>query len=323
MAIRFGRLGSDGTTFEEQVFHKNQTVESGSVGAHHHFMYKDNPEPGVDGVVDVLSIEGVHWAYIHNLFYRSGSSKNNLDEIEKFNNIYHSFNKHNDLTPYYNHKFYDSGSVFYIPQATFGERIKPGSFQLTARTGSASNTTDEIIIKDDSNGNLYSSNAHHSQSAGSLSSKDNYVGNIWYDLGVLAVTETGSWSGSVNYTDIGRFNPRVGKSDTGYRFWECKFNSTITFFTSQFSINIPAGEFNRTMNETVKPSISGSVSSDTDVSTIANMRSELTGSEFSPYFNQIHLHRNQQEEPIIIANLPRAVQMRDDVDIIITFRIDH
>ena len=53
------------------------------------------------------------------------------------------------------------------------------------------------------------------------------------------------------------------------------------------------------------------------------MRSELTGSGWSPYFNQIQLYRNQEEESTIIANLPRAIQMRDDIDLIITFRVDH
>ena len=54
-------------------------------------------------------------------------------------------NQHNDLKPFHTTKWYDSASIFYIPQATFGERIKPGSFQLTARTGSAITTTKEII----------------------------------------------------------------------------------------------------------------------------------------------------------------------------------
>ena len=115
------------------------------------------------------------------MFYMSGSQKVLDDQpadANKFNSIYHHFNQYNDLKPFHTNKFYESASIFYIPQATFGERIKPGSFQLTARTGSSTNTTKEIIIKDDGNGNLYSTNAKHSQSAGALSSSDNYIGNI-------------------------------------------------------------------------------------------------------------------------------------------------
>ena len=36
-----------------------------------------------------------------------------------------------------------------------------------------------------------------------------------------------------------------------------------------------------------------------------------------------HRVENKEQEPLIIANLPRAVKTRDDVDIIITFRMDH
>ena len=53
------------------------------------------------------------------------------------------------------------------------------------------------------------------------------------------------------------------------------------------------------------------------------MRNELTGSGWSPYFNQIQIYELQDQEPLIIANLPRSVKMRDDIDLIITFRIDH
>ena len=69
----------------------------------------------------------------------------------------------------------------------------------------------QIFAADDNNGNLYATSASHSQSAATNSgSKDNYVGNIFYDLGVVVITETGSWSGSadgsdgIRYTDIGR-----------------------------------------------------------------------------------------------------------------------
>ena len=53
------------------------------------------------------------------------------------------------------------------------------------------------------------------------------------------------------------------------------------------------------------------------------LKNELTGSGWSPYLNQVQLYRKQGEEPILIANLPRSVKTRDDIDLIITFRIDH
>jgi len=324
MSIKFGRVDSSETNFVEQSFHKNQTVNSASDGVHHVLSKKDDytdPDKNV-----TLSTSGSHWALIHGMFYLSGSSKVLTDQpadAVKFNNIYHNFNQHNDLKPFYTNKFYSTASIFYIPQQLFGERIKPGSFQLTARTGSATNTTKEIIIKDDNNGNLYSTNASHSQSAGALSTKYNYVGNVFYDLGVAVLTETGSWSGSVDYTDIGGKESSATTLEKNYKFWKLNFNSTTPIFTSQYSIKINAGDFNRAMNASTRLPLSGSLPSGSNFADYINMRNELTGSGWSPYFNQIHLHRNQQEEPLITANLPRSIQMRDDIDLIITFKVDH
>ena len=77
------------------------------------------------------------------------------------------------------------------------------------------------------------------------------------------------------------------------------------------------------MNSTTRLPVSSSLPSGSNFADYINMRNELTGSGWSPYFNQIHLHRNQPEEPVIVANLPRAVKVRDDIDLIITFRLDH
>ena len=314
MSIKYGRIDYSETGFTEQDFHKNQTLDVFSEGVNHILALKDDfidPDKNV-----VLSTSGSHWASIHNMFYMSGSSKVNADEQDKFNSIYHHFNQHNDLKPFYTNKFYDSASIFYIPQQYFGERIQPGSFTLHARTGSYTNLTNEIIIKDDNNGNLYSTNAEHSQSAGDLSSKNNYVGNIFYDLGVAVLTETGSWSGSVNYTDIGRTNQTEEQT---YNKWKLVFNSTTPIFTSQYSVKIPAGSFNSTINFSARGEYTSS-----DASVMGNLKTNLTGSGWSPYLSQIQLFRNNNgEEPILIANLPRNIKTRNDIDLIITFRVDH
>ena len=322
MASKFGRIDYSETGFIEQQFHKNQTLTSASNGVKHHFMKKDDYiDP--DGDV-VLSDSGSHWAFIHNMFYMSGSSKVNADEQDKFNNIYHSFNEYNDLRPFHKNKFYSTASVFYIPQQYIGERVKAGSFQLTARTGSSDNTTKEIIIKDDKNGNLFSTNAVHSQSAKTDSgSKDNYVGNIFYDLGVAVLTETASWSGSVNYTDIGGWESSKGTAEKDYKYWNLNFSSTTPIFTSQYSVKIPAGEFNRTMNYTTRNLFSGSnLPSGSNVADYINLKNKLTGSGWSPYFTQIQLYNNQYEEPSIVANLPRPVQVRRDVPITFKIQVD-
>ena len=323
MATKFGRIEHSGNLFEEQIFHKNQTLTSASDGVGYHFGLKDDRTDKIDSTLGVLTTSGSYWAWSHIMFYMSGSSKVNTDEVQKFDSIYHNFNQHNDLKPFHKNKFYDTASIFYIPQQTFGERIKPGTFEFTARTGSSSNTTKEIIIKDDSNGNLYSSNAYHSQSKlTALSSSDNYVGNLYYDLGIAILTETGSWSGSngIRYTDI---NSKVSHVERDYRYWSMKFQSTTPIFTSQYTIKIPAGEFNHTINSTTRIQISGSLPEGYNETEYVSLRNDLTGSEWSPYFTQIQLYRRQDEEPILVGSLPRPIKMRDDVDLIITFRVDH
>ena len=339
MSLKFGSIGHYNQNFVEQKYYKNQTVTSASTGVNHILCIRDNYESSGDydptrsnpndgnhyglDYVYKLTESGSHWASIHNMFYLSGSSKvaaSSPGDTQKYNTQYHTFNQTTDLKPFHTNKFYDTASVFYIPQQLFGERIKPGSFQITARTGSSTTTNKQIVIKDDFNGNLYSSNAHHSQSfnsegiTGSMSSSVNYIGNIFYDLGVVTLTETASWSGSVDYTSIGGKNEAANSEENDYKFWEVNFNSVTPIFTSEYTVKINSKDFNATLNNSARSDITGSQ---------LHLKNHLTSSDFRPYFNQIQLYRNEYEEPVIIANLPRAVQMRDDVDLIVTFSLDH
>ena len=246
------------------------------------------------------------WFMINRMYYK--------DTGNNFNNFGQNNGKQYRLLQ-------PSASIISVPQKLFGERIKPGSFQLTGRSGSVSSSTKEITILDDGNGNLYSSNLHKSYSNTAFSSSDNYVGNIFYDLGIAALTETGSWSGSVKYLDIGGNSDEFNRN---YPFWNINFNSVTPIFTSQYTIKIPAGQFNHTMNATTRPYGTGDwMPSGSSIQSVANRRDELNTGSFSPYFTQIHLYRNKVEEPVMIANLPKAIKMRDDVDLIITFRVDH
>jgi len=172
-----------------------------------------------DTSLNKLSDVGNHWHFLMLNFYLSGSDKASADK--KYNYSYHTNVLKNTQIPQHLNKFYSSGSVIYIPQKYFGEDIKPGSFSIVDSSDSNGN----IEIKDDGFGNLYPVNNRHSQSADtSISSSDNYVGNIFYNLGVVAFTETGSYSGSVNYTSIG---------DN----FTINFDSTQTIYTTEYSID--------------------------------------------------------------------------------------
>ena len=103
MANKFGRIDSSESSFEEQIFHKNQTLTSASVGVNYVLGLKDHYKPGTSTAGGgLLSVSGSHWAFVHGMFYMSGSQKVSETmpaDAGKFNSIYHNFNQYNDLKP--------------------------------------------------------------------------------------------------------------------------------------------------------------------------------------------------------------------------------
>ena len=207
----FGEIDNSSTIIESNVVNYTQNLTTSSIG--------------IKSIKIVSgSISESYWNSLNVLFYTSGSPQY-LNE-HKFgtpsSNI--SVKKKTGkqfLTKYHG---YPSSSIIPIPSQYYGEKITEKSFKLT-EVDVTDNSNNNPIIIDDGKGNLYSTNAHHSQSAGALSSSDNYVGNIFYDKGLVVITETGSWSGSVNYSDLG----------TNYSLKFDSFNSITTY---EYSLNL-------------------------------------------------------------------------------------
>ena len=253
------------------------------------------------------SINTNYWNSLNILFYTSGSPKygNEKKFISPSNNL--SLNPTNGtqfLTKYHG---YPSSSIIQIPSQYYGEKIKEGSFKLTENdvTDGAGNNP---IIRDDGFGNLYSINAHHSQSAGALSSSDNYVGNIFYDKGLAVITETGSWSGSVNYSNLG----------TNFTL---SFDSQHTITTYEYNVTLLPNEFNDTTNYSVR----NVLSTDTEPLTLSTstLASTFTGSDFQPYITTINLFQaGDIEEPVIQATLPRPIKKSDKINTRFKIKLD-
>jgi hypothetical protein len=201
----------------------------------------------------------------------------------------------NTTNKQHSNKFHSSGSVLSIPQKYFGEEIKQGSFKLTDNS-----TSKEIIIQDDGFGNLYAIGASITSSNNSISSSDNYVGNIFYKNGVVAITETGSYSASISYTDVTKTNYNV------------KFESTQTIFVQEYTLKINPNEFNATMNPTATVNVSGS----------NLLRANLTGSNWSPHMTTIKFYSGDDFYPVMIARYPQPIKMRDDLTLIFKIRQD-
>ena len=197
-------------------------------------------------------------------FYLSGSDL--AAEDDRFNRVVTVGDKKQQSGIFLN-KFYQTGSLVFISQSKFGEAIKPESFSLTDNS-----TTSTIKIVDDGKGNLYSTNATFSQSVSALSSSDNYVGNIFYDVGAFSITETASFNGTTNvdYLNVTRGN------------FSITYQGTETITTFEWTCEANPNELNNSYNGSVfHPSGEG------------KLRDNLTSSEYPTYITEIGLYDDQ------------------------------
>ena len=254
------------------------------------------------------SINDNYWQSLNVMFYTSGSPVyGNETKLELDNFAYKDRKQH--LNKYHG---FPSSSLISIPQKYYGERIKSGSFKFTDLNNSDGSGNNPIII-DDGKGNLYSTNAHYSQSSNAASSSDNYVGNIFYEQGIAVLTETGSWSGSVDYSDLAtNFTLDIESQDTNY--------------THEYEVTLKPNEFNHTMNYTARMPIGTfSTLNDLTASILSNeyLASEFTSSDWQPYITRIHLYQEgDYDTPVMTANLVKPIRKSDKIPITFKIRLD-
>ena len=224
-------------------------------------------------------------------FYLSGSDLASVNP--KFNTYQTVGNKLNNDKMFFN-KFYKTGSFVSIPQSQFGDRIKRSSFTLTDNSTSAT-----IKIIDDGNGNLYAPDASFSQSVSALSSSDNYVGNIFYDIGVFTITETGSFNGSVNYSDVTSGNYGI------------KYKGTNIINTYEWTCEALPNELNNTENITAY-----------HTSGLGKLKDNLTSSIFPTYITEIGLYDDDQSL-VAYAKLSKPVPKSVRLPMRFFVRMDH
>ena len=255
------------------------------------------------------SISSSHWNSLNVLFYTSGSPIYTNGNENKFGIPSSGIVKTRIKGTQYLTKFhgYPSSSLISIPQHYYGEKIKEGSFIFTDKSFT-DNAGNNPKIVDDKYGNLYSTNAHYSQSTNHASHSDNYVGNIFYEEGIIVLTETSSWSGSVDYSDIAK--------DTNFTIQLDSFN-TIT--SHEYSITLNPEEFNYSTNYTMRMPLSGSFKSVNDLTSSVNLKNqwlatEFTGSNVTPYITTINLYSERDKDtPVITATLPKPIKKSNKV----------
>ena len=228
----------------------------------------------------------------------------------------------------YTRQLHDSANIISIPQEIYGEYIKPKSFRLTDDA-----TDNTIILEDDGRGNLYDVN--YSSSFSLRAPDNNYsgslVGNIFYNDGLVVITETGS------YSTVG-----TGTGNDGFTI---RFDSTQTIYEREYVCQVDENELQHTTNKSLKVGFSGSVgmppfpitettnqtndefpyrlygysTSSYDVNGY-NIGTELIGeathSDFSTYVTSIGLYNDENE---LLAIGKTASPIKNEKELALTF----
>ena len=233
-------------------------------------------------------------------------------------------------------KLHNTARIFTIPQELFGEQVKPGSIELEDTSNGKT-----FIIKDDGDGNLYD-NAFSSSFAAYKSGgftvypnvsgapgSGSQVGNIFYEHGIMVITDTGS------YNNVG--------TGTGH---ELKYKATQTNYEYEYMVNASIGEYNGTTNISATFERSGSQTlpegtismskfmpagdrpNDVGVGTFnsfynATSKYEgfVTHSFFKPYVTTIGLY-NDNNELLVVGKLAKAIRLSDDFETNFIVRFD-
>jgi len=243
------------------------------------------------------NLSSSYWNSVRVGFYLSASS----NEVT-LNNPLLNYSYYDKTNPQHLNKFNVSGSIFSIDQAIIGEGIEPKTFYIFDNS-----TANEIKIQDDGYGNLYSTNASVSSSTNSISSSDNYVGNIFYQWGLAIITETGSWSPSVTYKTVGTGNYNI------------KYKSIQTIHNTEWSLPVSPNEFNITNNPTAyKKDIRNTSAS---IITSQYRDDNITGSAWSPYITTLGLY-DKYNNLIVVGRLSQPIKKRKDTRIIFKIKKD-
>ena len=257
------------------------------------------------------------YTMLHNLFY----SKHGREYVN---------------TGSMNRNLHNSASVISVARELYGEKIKPGSIELSATVGGQT-----FDIRDDGEGNLYDNNHSASFStfktnnflSGSTTTTNavgsgSEVGNIFYKHGLLAFTDTGSYA------------------DAATSPFTLKYKSTHTIYEYEYRVRCKPFEFNTSTNISLTPGRSGSVTVKEGAVSMSNFFPPshkptgqgtgsyalfynaatesidiTTGSDFNPYVTNVGLY-SEDNELLAHGKLAKPVKMSKDIDTTFVVRFD-
>jgi len=232
-----------------------------------------------------------------------------------------------DLRRPYTRQLHDTATVISVPQKLYGEKIANNSIRLTDDS-----TASTIILQDDGHGNLYDLAFSSSYASRTPNANDSgsVVGNIFYDDGIMVITDTGSYSS----VGDGNFN--------------LTFDSTQTIYEREYVCKINEDDFLHTTNRSLKVGQSGSVGfhgtnyelnanlvgtihdkfpydlvgfatnsfQDKQYKIGTELIGEATHSDFSPYVTSVGLYNDNNE---LMAIGKTAKPIKNDKEMALTF----
>ncbi len=242
-------------------------------------------------------------------------------------------------------ELHDTVNVITIPQEYFGEEVKPYSIKILDDSSEVT-----VDLRDDGHGQLYDWLYSGSFASGTpdAAGSGSCIGNVFYEHGIIAITNTGS-----RYTSVG-----LGTGGDG---WSVRFQATKTSYEYQYLCNVEEYQFNGTTNPSVVVGRSGSITipesarynyngkfgtDPNNPSTFAQYESTIdlvlppasrsyamsydpgteyqsftTHSEFGTYITNIGLY-NDTNELLVIAKLSNPIKNDKDLPLSFLIRFD-
>lgn len=152
-------------------------------------------------------------------------------------------------------------------------------------------------------------------SINTMSTNTNIVGNVFYEHGMIVVSDPRPKYGTRDYRmfNDALYNKNTGLTQPSYlNNFYLEYNSTVTLYGHEYICKLNEDEFNFTSNPTIR------LNND-ETSQIP--KSFVTGSEFSPYITTVGLYNNRAEL-VAIGKLAAPIKKRDNVDLNIIVRFD-
>lgn len=232
------------------------------------------------------------------------------------------------------HLFYNTGSYFYsgsvlgtaslaglpdesyvisIGQQFYGNRIKPGTFEITTEL------TNKTILDDDV-GNLYVSE----------SGVGTYVGNIFYDKGIAVIKhDTGSTVTAISAAGLKLVNAsqlyidyesdvKLYRHEVAVKLAPSEFNFSMFNPTILRTYQAPANQSGSAFTSSMQQQGVRTSGSSDDTYNIYHL---MNNGVIKPYVTSIGLY-NERYELLAVAKLSEPIQRTFDVDQIFIVRFD-